>query len=320
MSTATNVNENISVGIDVSKDQLDVCRLPADQRAQFNNDPAGVEQLLAWLAQQPPMRVLLEATGGLERLAVAELSTAQVPVIVVNPRQVRQFAGALGILAKTDQIDAYVLARFAQDLRPEIRPLPDKKTRELGELVARRRQLVGLRTAESNRLKQAVALKVKRNIEHTLKHLEKQLTAIDKELDKQIQQSPVWREKDELLQSMLGVADRTSRTLLAELPELGACSRRQISSLVGLAPINRDSGKFRGQRSTWGGRASVRSALYMATLSAVKHYPPLKEFYERLLLTGKKAKVALVACMRKLLIILNAMLKTKTPCRSLKPA
>lgn len=320
MSTATNVNENVSVGIDVSKGQLDVCRLPGDHRAQFNNDSAGVKQLLAWLAQHPPTRIVLEATGGLERLVVAELSMAEMPVVVVNPRQVRQFAGALGILAKTDQIDAHVLARFAQDVRPPIRPLPDEKARELAELVARRRQLVGLHTAESNRLKQAVALKVKRNIQQTLKFLEKQLAAIDDELDRQIKQCPRWQEKNELLQSVTGVGDRTARTLLAELPELGNCSRRQISSLVGLAPLNRDSGKFRGQRTTWGGRATVRSALYMATLSAVRHYQPLKDFYSRLRLKGKKAKVALVACMRKLLTILNAILKTKTPCRSYQPA
>jgi transposase len=268
----------------------------------------------------PPTLVVLEATGGLECVIVAELATAGVPLVVVNPRQVRQFAGALGRLAKTDKIDAQVLARFAQDVRPAVRPLPSENERELAELVARRRQLIELRTAESNRLKQTGSVKVRRNIEHTLKFLDKQLQTFDDELDHQIKDSPVWREKDELLRSVPGVGPSTSRTLLAELPQLGECSRREIASLVGVAPLNRDSGKFRGQRTIWGGKATVRSVLYMATLTAVKYYPPLKAVYNQLRDRGKKPKVAIVACMRKLLTILNTILKTKTPCRLTQPA
>jgi transposase len=316
---STHVND-VFVGIDVSKGRLDVSRLPSHELREFANDRSGIKSLLAWLVETPPVLVVLEATGGLERVVVAELAAAGLPVVVVNPRQVRQFAGALGKLAKTDQIDAQVLARFAQDVRPAIRSLPSEKERDFAELVARRRQLIDLHTAETNRRKQAASLPVKRNIEHTLKFLDKQLEALDDQLDKQLQQSPVWREKDQLLQSVPGVGPNTSRTLLAELPQLGECSRREIASLVGVAPLNRDSGTFRGRRTTWGGRATVRSALYMATLSAVKHHPPLRAVYWRLRNQGKKTKVALVACMRKLLIILNTIMKTKTPCRNLKPA
>lgn len=311
---------NVYVGIDVSKSQLDACRVPSGDVLAFSRDESGIQALLTWLAAMPPTLVVLEASGGLERVVIAELAAAGVPVAVVNPRQVRQFAGALGRLAKTDQIDAHVLARFAQDVRPIVRPLPSENERELAELVARRRQLIELRTAESNRLQQTASLKVRRNIEHTLKFLDKQLQTVDDELDRQIRQSPLWREKDQLLQSVPGIGPQTSRTLLAELPQLGQCSRREIASLVGVAPINRDSGKFRGQRTTWGGKATVRAALYMATLTAVKYYPPLKTVYHRLRNHGKKPKVALVACMRKLLIILNTILKTKTPCRLIQPA
>jgi transposase len=316
---STTAANNLFVGIDVSKLRLDVCRLPDRQSLAFDNDRLGIQSLVAWLAEAPPTLIVLEATGGLERLLVAELATAGLPVVVVNPRHVRQFAGALGKLAKTDRIDAEILARFAEAVRPQIRPLPDEKQRELADLIARRRQLVELHTAESNRLHQAATTKVKRSIERTLKFVDKQLTMLDQQLDEQLQQNPVWREKDELLRSVPGVGPRTSRTLLAELPELGQCGRRQIASLVGVAPINRDSGLFRGRRTTWGGRAAVRSALYMATLTAVKHHPPLKAVYHRLLHQGKKPKVALVACMRKLLTILNVILKTKTPCRLPQP-
>jgi transposase len=319
MSTTANVME-VFVGIDVSKKQLDGFRLPDRQSRSFDNDAAGVQLLLAWLAESPPTQVVLEATGGFERLVVAELANAAVPLAVVNPRQARQFAGALGKLAKTDRIDAEVLAKFAQAVRPQMRPIPGEKQRELAELVNRRRQLVRLHVAESNRLQQAVAPKVTRNIEKTLAFLDKQIADVDHALDKHFQESPVWQEKIDLLKTVPGVGPATSRTLVAELPELGQCSRRQIASLAGVAPINRDSGAFRGQRTTWGGRARVRSALYMATLTAVKHYPPIQHLYQRLLTQGKKAKVALVACMRKLLTILNMILKTKTPCRLPQPA
>jgi transposase len=308
------------VGIDVSKDRLDVCHLPDRHWDAFDNGRSGVETLSTRLRKNPPALIVVEATGGLERLVVAELAIAGLPVVVVNPRHVRQYAGALGKLAKTDRIDAEVLARFGQDVRPPVRPLPSDNERELAELVARRRQLVEFRAAESNRLKQADSIKVKRNIEHTIKFLDKQLVGLDDELDKRLQQSPVWREKDQLLRSVPGIGPTTSRTLLAELPELGHGSRRELASLVGVAPINRDSGRFRGQRTTWGGRRTVRTVLFMATLSAVRHYPPLRATYTRLRDNGKKAKVALVACMRKLLTILNTILKTKTPCRLPQPA
>lgn len=314
MSTTANVKD-VFVGIDVAKDRLDACRLPDRQTQTFDNDPTGVKALVAWLAQSPPTLLVLEATGGLERLVVAELAIAQVPLVVVNPRQTRQFAGALGKLAKTDRIDAEVLARFAQDVRPEIRPLPSEQQRELAELIARRTQLVHLAVIERNRLQQAVGPKVRRSVEKTLRFLEKQLLELEETLDKHLQSCPIWREKDALLQTVPGVGPNTSRTLLAELPELGNCNRRQLASLAGVAPLNNDSGKFRGRRAVWGGRSHVRSALYMATLTAVKYHPPLKTTYQRLLAAGKKPKVALVACMRKLLSILNTILKTKTPCR-----
>lgn len=317
MATSPNV-KGVFVGIDVSKDRLDVCRLPSGERQAFVHDRSGIQTLLAWLTEAPPALVVLEATGGYERDVVSELAAASVPVVAVNPRQVRQFAGALGILAKTDCIDAAVLARFAQDVRPEVRHIPQEKERELSEVVARRRQLVELRTAELNRLKQAASLKVKRSIEHSLKFVDKQLKDLDDQLDKHIRESPIWREKDVLLRSVPGVGPQTSRTLVAELPQLGRCSRREIASLVGVAPFNRDSGKYRGNRTTWGGKAAVRSALYMATLSAIKYHPPLVTVYQRLRAQGKKAKVAIVACMRKLLIILNTILKTQTPCRIFK--
>jgi transposase len=319
MSTATNVKDGF-VGIDVAKGRLDAFQLPQGELRDFVHDRSGIKAIVAWLIELRPALVVLEATGGYERDVVAELASAGLPVVVVNPRQVRQFAGALGILAKTDRIDAAVLARFARDVRPEIRAIPSEKERELAEILARRRQLIELRAAESNRLKQAASLKVKRNIEHTLKFVDRQLKALDEQLDKHIRQSPIWREKDELLRSVPGVGPQTSRTLVAELPELGQCSRREIASLVGVAPLNRDSGQYRGHRTTWGGRGTVRSALYMATLSAIKHHPPLRTVYQRLRSQGKKAKVAIVACMRKLLILLNSILKNKKPRRKFQPA
>lgn len=311
---------NVFVGIDVSKDRLDVHRLPQAEAQSFAHERADLRALVAWLQQAPPALIVLEATGGLERDVVAELAAARLNVVVVNPRQVRQFAGAIGKLAKTDQIDAAVLARFAQDVRPVVRALPSEIERELAEIVARRRQLIEQRTAESNRLQQAASIKVQRNIEHSLKFLDKQIKQLEDQLDKHIEQNAAWKEKDELLRSVPGVGPATSRTLLADLPELGQCSRREIAGLVGVAPLNRDSGKFRGQRTTWGGRAAVRSTLYMATLSAIRYYPPLKTVYTRLKDQGKKSKVAIVACMRKLVILLNSILKTKTPCKYLQTA
>jgi transposase len=308
------------IGIDVSKARLDVHRLPAATAAAFDYDSAGLEQLRAWLGRQPPSLIVLEATGGLETLVVAELAAAGLPVVVVNPRQVRDFARAVGRLAKTDAIDAAVLARFAQDVRPPIRPLPSEDERMLADLIARRRQLVEMQTAETTRLQQTSSGKIAKQLRSSLEFLGKQLKKIERELGQQLENSPAWRDKDQLLRSVPGVGGVTSWTLLAELPELGRLSRREIASLVGVAPINRDSGRLRGRRTTWGGRASVRAVLYMATLTARRCYEPIKRFFERLVQHGKPRKLALIACMRKLLTILNAIVRSQTPCRITQPA
>jgi transposase len=252
---------------------------------------------------------VLEATGGYERPAVAAMLAAKLPVIVVNPRQVRDFARAIGQLAKTDTIDARLLARFATTLQPDIRPLPDEKTLVLQEKLARRRQLVAMRTAESNRLGQTFAPAVHASIQAVLDFLDRQLKDLDDGLDQAIKDTPAWQEKVDLLKGVPGVGDQTARSLVAQLPELGQCSRGQIAALVGVAPVNRDSGAMRGRRTTFGGRASVRTALYMATLVATRHNPKIRAYYQRLVNSGKKKMVALVAAMRKLLIILNAMLR-----------
>ena len=275
------------------------------------NEKAGVKALVKRLGTLQPAWIVLEATGGLERPLMHALVGAELPVAVVNPRQVRDFAKATGQLAKTDSIDAEVLARFAEAVRPALRPLPDAVTLELRALTARRRQIIEMIGAEKNRL--AMASKaVRKRIEAHIHWLEQELDRADQDLDRSIQQSPIWKQNEDLLRSVPSVGPVISRTLLAELPELGALNRKQISALVGLAPFNRDSGSLKGRRSIWGGRASVRSALYMAALVATKHNPVIRQFYNRLRGAGKKPKVALVACMRKLLTILNAMIKHKT--------
>ena len=298
-----------AVGIDVSKRQLDVIDTDSELHWSVPNDPDGHARLRQRLEELRPHVIVIEATGGYERAAVGELAAAGLPVVVVNPRQVRDYARAIGRLAKTDAIDALVLAQFGAAVKPEIRPLPDEASKTLQELIARRRQLVAMRTAESNRLKQAHAAKVRKSVKRILAALEKQLEMIDDDLDGCIRDSPVWREKYDLLTSVPGIGPHTARALLAELPELGRASRQQIAALVGVAPLNRDSGAMRGRRTTWGGRAAVRSALYMATLVAVRYNPRLRPVYEQLLARGKRKKVALTACMRKLITILNAMLR-----------
>lgn len=311
------------VGIDISKDRLDVACLPAAVRSAPTpaNDAEGHATLVSWLKEVSPRLIVLEATGGYQRSLVAALAAAALPVVVVNPRQVRDFARALGILAKTDAIDAMVIARFGEKVNPELRPLPDADSAALIDLLARRRQLVELRTAESNRLGQAASPRIKASIRAVLNTIEKQIKSIDDDLDDRIRRSPAWKEKEDLLTSVPGVGTITARTLMACLPELGATSRQAIAALVGVAPINRDSGTMRGKRTTWGGRSVVRSALYMAALVATRHNPVIKAQYTKLLAAGKAKKLALVACMRKLLIILNAMLRTRTPWRnSLDPA
>jgi len=303
--------EDVFVGIDVSKDRLDVALFSEGQSWSVGNDDRGIAQLVSQLRELRPELVVMEATGGLEIGVAAELGVAGMPVAIVNPRHVRDFAKALGILAKTDRLDAHVLAKFAQAVRPEPRALADVQTRQLEALVTRRRQVVEMITAERNRLHKALPA-VQPRIKQHIAWLEQELKALDGDLHDSIRNSPIWREKEELLRSVPGVGPVLTCTLLAELPELGRLNRKQIAALVGVAPLNRDSGKLHGRRTTWGGRASVRVALYMATLAATQHNAVIKAFYERLIAAGKLRKVALVACMHKLLIILNSMLQHQT--------
>lgn len=301
----------ISVGIDVSKAQLDVEIRPSGEKQSFANDKVGIKALVKWLAKIAPTLIVLEATGGYERQVTRALVSADLPAVVVNPRQVRDFAKATGQLAKTDSIDAGVLAQFAEVIRPALRPLPDAVTLELRALTSRRRQLLEMIAAENNRL-EMTSKAVRKSIHAHIGHLEQALERINQELDRAIEQSPIWKENEDLLRSAKGIGPVTSRTLLAELPELGTLDRKQIAALVGVAPFNRDSGSLKGRRSIWGGRAPVRGALYMATLVATRHNPVIRDFYNRLIAKGKLFKVALVACMRKLLTILNSMIKHKT--------
>ncbi|GIW90090.1 MAG: IS110 family transposase [Pirellulaceae bacterium] len=305
------------VGVDVSKDWLDVAWLAQGQKQasveRLPNTSEGWNRLVAACRERTAVRIVLEATGGLERGVVRELAAAGLPVVVVNPRQVRDFARAIGRLAKTDRLDAEVLALFAHAVQPELRPLAEQTAQELQEKLARQRQLVQLRTAEANRLKQAHCAEVRRSIESVLRLVDRELEQLNKDIDQTIQQSPIWRAKEQLLLSVPGVGSQTAHTLVAELPELGNCSRQQIAFLVGVAPLNRDSGSLRGRRTIWGGRAHVRHALYMATLVAIRYNPVISRHYRHLLQQGKKKKVALIACMRKLLTILNAILREGKP-------
>lgn len=299
------------VGIDVAQARLEVAVRPTGDSWEVSQDSGGLALLLERLAALQPQVVVLEATGGMELPVVAALAAGGLPVAVVNPRQVRDFARATGKLAKTDRLDAQVLAQFAEAIRPSPRPLPDAQAQELGALLARRRQVVEMLTAEGNRLRVALP-RVRRGIQDHIAWLERELQQVDQDLHHLLRDSPLWREKENLLRGVPGVGPVLSLTLLAELPELGTLNRRQVAALVGVAPLNRDSGTLRGRRTVWGGRAPVRAALYMGTLVATRHNPVLRAFYQRLLQAGKPKKVALVACMRKLLIILNAMLKHRT--------
>jgi transposase len=306
------------VGVDVSKAYLDVFIRPTSERMRIGNDEAGIAHLIAHLRSARPMLVVLEPTGGLQSPVVAALVVAEIPVAVVNPRQIREFGRSTGKLAKTDALDAALLAHFAEAIRPEPRPLVDEETQALDALVTRRRQLVGMITAETNRLAAARVETVRADIKTTINWLRRRLGDINKELDRAIRSSPVWREQDDLLKSAPGVGRIVSGTLLGELPELGRLNRKQIAALVGVGPLNRDSGTLVGRRVTWGGRASVRSALYMAVLTSIRYGTGVASFYRRLVAAGKPKKVAMVASMRKLLVALNAMVRDGRRWRSLE--
>jgi transposase len=295
------------IGIDVAKEQLDLA-VHQGQAWQVRNDEAGITELVHRLAQLGPTLVLLEATGGYELAATAALADAGIPVAVVNPRQIRDFARATGVLAKTDALDAKVLARFAATVQPEPRGLAEAEAEELRDHLARRRQVVGMLTAERNRLRQATRV-VRPRIKAHIAFLAAELEQSNRDLDGLLHASPLWREREDLLRSVPGIGP------VACLPELGQLSHKQIAALVGLAPLNRDRGGRRGQRLVWGGRAEVRSVLYMATLVATQRNPVIRSLYQRLLAAGKPKKKALVACMRKLLVILNAMVRHHTPWR-----
>lgn len=272
-----------------------------------------MDELVERLGVQSPTLIVLEATGGFEVTVAAALAAARLPLAVVNPRQIRDFARAVGRLAKTDALDAAVIALFAERIRPQARPLPDDAGRALAELLARRRQLLAMLTAEGNRQRQARDARLRRRIDDHCAWLRKELAALDGDTDQAVRNSPIWRENEDLLKSVPGIGPITARTLLAGLPELGRLSRREIAALVGVAPLNRDSGTLRGRRTIWGGRQTVRCALYMATLAATRFNPPIRAFWHRLRNAGKPGKVALVACMRKLLTILNALLRDRKP-------
>ncbi|MFC1990005.1 IS110 family transposase [Chloroflexota bacterium] len=305
------IKEAVYVGVDVAKNSLDLAVSNVEEVRQFTNDHEGITNAVQYIAGLKPSGVILEATGHLEMPLAAALQADRLPVAVINPRQVRDFARATGTLAKTDTIDARMLALFGIRVQPEIRPLPDEKTREMRNLLTRRRQLIEMLTAEHNRLSQS-GDDIHPSIEIHIKWLEEALNDINNDLDRRIRLSPSWLEKDNLLKSVPGVGNVVSSSLLIELPELGMLNRRKIAALVGVAPFNRDSGTMRGRRTVWGGRAKLRAVLYMAALVASRRNPIIAAFYQRLLEAGKAKKVALVACMRKLLIILNAMIRTMT--------
>lgn len=300
------------IGIDVAKNRLDMAVCPGGECQQVTNHKRGIEYVVCWLREIRPSLVVLEATGSLEQPVAAALTEGGLLVAVVNPRQVRDFAKAVGKLAKTDTLDAKVLAHFAEAVRPEPRPLPDEQAQLLSATLLRRRQLIAMITSEENRLSTALK-QVRRRIEVHLRWLRKELERTNEELEQTVRESPIWREKASLLRSVPGVGPTLTMTLLAELPELEHLNRKQLAALVGVAPVNQDSGTLRGVRSVWGGRSGVRTVLYMATLCAVRFNPPIKAFYERLRAKGKPKKVALTACMRKLLTILGAILRNRTP-------
>lgn len=307
--------QQVYIGIDVSKKQLDVAIRPGNDFFQVANDDLGLAALVQRLVSLQPQLILLEASGGFETLAAASLRQADLPAQIINPRQVRRFADSTGRLAKTDKIDAGVLAHFAEVLKLPLRPWPEAQQQELAALMTRRRQLVEMVVMEKNRLGTAWSPKVRKSLQVHLQALQEQLKELEQDLDDFIRRSPLYLEKDQLLQSVPGVGALTSQSLMAWLPELGTLNRKQIAALVGVAPFNRDSGQMRGRRTVWGGRKQVRPSLYMATIAACRFNPAIQNFYQRLLQAGKRKKVAITACMRKLLTILNAVLKHQQPWR-----
>jgi transposase len=313
MEQTSTAAEPIFIGIDVSKDRLDVAVLPSGEAFATSRDAAGLDDLLARLRPLAPGLVVLEATGGFETVVAATLGAAGLPVAVINPAQVRAFGTALGQRAKTDPIDARLIARFAATTRPEARPLPDEATTRLADLVSRRRQIIGMIVAERQRLKRFTERRLLNSISRLLDALQRELSEVEAGIDDDIRGSPAWREKEDLLASVPGVGPTIARTLIAEMPELGSLDRRQIAALAGLAPWTRQSGQWKGRSFIGGGRASVRAALHMGAVTASRHNPALKAFRERLLASGKAKKVALVAVARKLLTILNAIIRDKQP-------
>ena len=303
-------DSGLYVGIDVSKSSLDVATVPTGESWSESNDEKGSGKLVARLSKLDPRLIVLEATGGYESLVAVDLAAADLPVVVINPRQVRDFAKAIGRLAKTDAIDAHVIALFGEAVKPDVRPLKDAQTAEISALISRRRQLIGMIVSEKNRLSLA-ARNVRRGIVSHIKWLEKQICEVVGQMVKIVKEVSVWREEANVLRRVPGLGRVLPTTLLAYLPELGKLNRHQIAALAGLAPFNRDSGMFRGRRSVCGGRAEVRSVLYMGVLAAIRYNPVIKSHYQRLRESGKPAKVAITACMRKMLVILNTMMKSR---------
>lgn len=302
----------IIVGIDVSKDRLDVCLRPGGEALVFGRDATGIEALVTRLVDQSCTLVAVEATGGFETVVAASLAAAGLPVVVVNPAQVRAFAQAVGQRAKTDPIDAAMIAHFTEATRPQARPLPDAETQRLADLVARRRQIIQMIVAEKQR-EQRASRAMKKSIARLLKALQAELSALDKDIDDAVRGSPAWQEKEDLLASVPGVGPIIARTLIAELPELGSLDRRKVAALAGLAPWTRQSGQWRGKSFIGGGRAAVRTALFQGALVAQRHNPTLRAFHQRLIAAGKPKMVAIIAVARKLLTILNAILRDKKP-------
>lgn len=303
------------IGIDVSKQQLDVFILPTGEYRHYTNTPAGFAELLHAVAQVKACCLVLEATGGLEMPVVQAMATADLAVAVVNPRQIRDFAKASGTLAKTDRLDAQIIAKFAKAVALQPRPLKDEQLLDLSALVKRRQQLLEMLTAEQNRLRTAPKA-LHKQLQAHVQWLKQQLNNNDHERDQFIKHSPLWQAKADLLRSAPGIGPVASSSLIADLPELGCLNRREIAALAGLAPFNRDSGLLRGRRTIWGGRANIRRVLFMATLSATQHNPVIKAFYQKLIQAGKPHKVAMTACMRKFLVILNTMMRYQTPWRT----